>query len=161
MSDTARAAPSLDWRAAAAATVHCLVGCSIGEVLGMVLGEAWGLADAATIALSVGLAFVFGLLLAALRIRRHGLSWGSAARIAVASEFLSISTMEVVSNVLLVLVPGALTTGLDDPAFWLSLGIAMAVAFVVTLPVNAWLIARGRGHAAVGAHHGAPEAAHH
>ena len=155
MTMTALDAPParLDWAAARAATVHCLVGCSIGEVLGLVIGQSAGWGKAATIALSVGLAFVFGILLATLRIRRGGLGWGRAVRIAVAAEFLSITTMEVVNNAIVLGVPGALDAGLADPLFWGSLAVALAVAFVVTLPVNAWLISRGRGHALSGHHH--------
>jgi hypothetical protein len=146
------ARPRLDWAAARAATVHCLVGCSIGEVLGLVIGQSAGFGKPATIALSVGLAFFFGFLLATTRIRRHGLTWARAARIAVAAEFLSISTMEVVNNGIILAVPGALDAGLGDLLFWGSLAVALAVAFLVTLPVNAWLISRGRGHALSGHH---------
>jgi hypothetical protein len=139
--------PRRDWAAARAATVHCLVGCSIGEVLGLAVGQAAGLGKPATVALAVGLAFFSGILLATVRIRRGGLPWARALRVAVAAEFLSITTMEVVNNLIVVAVPGALDAGLADPLFWGSLAVALAVAFVVTLPVNAWLIARGRGHA--------------
>lgn len=145
----------LDWGAARAATAHCLIGCSIGEVLGLVLGQSAGLTTAATIGLSVGLAFFFGFLLAAARIRRQGLAWGRAVRIAVAAEFLSITTMELVNNAIILAVPGVLAAGLADAFFWASLAVALAVAFVVTLPVNAWLISRGRGHA-LSDHHGRP-----
>ena len=146
-------APALDWAAARSATAHCLVGCAIGEVTGMSIGQAAGWHPASTIALSVGLAFFFGILLATVRIARLGLGWSRALRVAVPAEFLSISVMELVDNVVLVLVPGALHAGPATAFFWGAMAFALAVAFVVTLPVNAWLIARGRGHALVHQHH--------
>ena len=145
----------MDWAAARAATLHCLVGCTIGEVLGMSIGQSAGWSPAATIALSVVLAFFFGILLATRRIVRLGLSWRRAARIAAAAEVVSISVMELVNNTVLVLIPGALDTGPLTPLFWVAMAIALGVAFVVTLPVNAVLIEHGRGHALVPhAHHG-------
>lgn len=115
----------------------------------MVVGKSAGWSDAATIGLSVGLAFLFGILLATIRIARLGLSGPQAVRIAVAAEVLSISTMELVDNAVLLAIPGALDEGLTSPTFWAAMAFALGVAFVVTVPVNAWLISRGRGHARV------------
>jgi hypothetical protein len=151
--------PGWDWTAARSATVHCLIGCSIGEVLGMVIGQSAGWGNLPTIALSVALAFVFGILLATIRITRLGLTGRQAVRIAAAAEFLSISTMELVDNAVLLALPGVLAAGLGTVTFWAAMAFALAVAFVVTVPVNAWLIARGRGHAVVPHHH--PAAVHH
>ena len=133
--------------AAVRATLHCLTGCAIGEILGMVLATALGLGGVASIALAVALAFVFGYGLTALSLRRAGLSLRRALRTALAADTVSIGTMEVVDNAFVALVPGALAAGLDDGLFWWSLLASLAVAFVLTVPVNAWLIARGRGHA--------------
>lgn len=141
--------PGWDWAAARSATVHCLIGCSIGEVAGMVVGKSAGWSDAATIGLSVGLAFLFGILLATIRIARLGLTGRQAVRIAVVAEVLSISTMEIVDNAVLLAIPGALDEGLTSLTFWAAMAFALGVAFVVTVPVNAWMISRGRGHAHV------------
>ena len=132
-------------RLAVKATLHCLTGCAIGEILGMVIATAFGWGDAASIALSVALAFVFGYALTFAFVR--------SLRLALAADTISIATMELVDNLFIVLVPGALAAGLADGLFWWSLLASLAVAFVVTVPVNAWLLARGRGHAAVHGHH--------
>ena len=126
-------------RLAVKATLHCLTGCAIGEVLGMVLATAFGWGNALSIGVSVVLAFFFGYGLTYLSVRR--------VRVALASDTVSIATMEAVDNAFIALVPGALAAGLADTLFWWSLLASLAVAFVLTVPVNAWLIARGRGHA--------------
>jgi hypothetical protein len=137
-----------------AATLHCLTGCAIGEVLGMVIGTALGWSDWQTIALAVGLAFLFGYGLTALPLLRSGLALGAVIPIALAADTVSIAVMEVVDNAVMLTVPGAMEAGLANGLFWGSLAFALAVAFAVAFPVNRWLIARGRGHAAVHAHHG-------
>ena len=137
------------WKTAVSATLHCLTGCAIGEVLGMALATWWGWGDAASIVLAVALAFFFGYLLTFAGVRRAGLDARSAVRTALAADTVSILTMEVVDNAFLLLVPGAMAAGLLDGLFWTSLVAALAVAFVLTVPVNRWLIARGRGHAVV------------
>ena len=139
-------------RFAVDATVHCLTGCAIGEVLGMAISTALGWHDVASIAISIVLAFFFGYLLTIRLLRRGGLPFGRAARTAVATDTISITVMEVVDNLLLVAIPGAMAAGLADPLFWGSLAFSLAVAFLVTLPVNRWLISRGLGHAVVHEH---------
>jgi hypothetical protein len=134
-------------RMAVQATLHCLTGCAIGEILGMVLATALGLGDVPSIALSVVLAFAFGYALTLRPVLRAGVGPRRAARIALASDTVSIATMEIVDNAFIVLVPGALAAGLTDGLFWWSLLVSLAIAFVLTVPVNRWLIARGRGHA--------------
>ncbi|CAA9350369.1 MAG: FIG01129251: hypothetical protein [uncultured Frankineae bacterium] len=136
-------------RLAVSATLHCLTGCAIGEVLGMVIGTALGWSDLQTVALAVGLAFFFGYALTIRPVLRSGLPLAAAVRVALAADTLSITVMEVVDNAVMLLVPGAMDAGLTGPLFWGSLAFALAVAFVVTVPVNRWLIARGRGHAVV------------
>jgi len=137
------------------ATVHCLTGCAIGEVLGMVVGTALGFGDAATIALSIVLAFLFGYGLTSMPLLRSGMALAAVVPIALASDTVSIAIMEVVDNALMLAVPGAMDAGLDDVRFWGSLALALLVAGAAAFPVNRWLIARGRGHAVVHAHHGA------
>ena len=141
------------WRPAISATLHCLTGCAIGEVLGMVLATWWGWSNGASIALSVVLAFFFGYLLTSTSVLRAGMSLGAAVRVALAADTVSILVMEVVDNLVLVVVPGALHAGLLDALFWGSLVFSLVVAFVVTVPVNRWMISRGRGHAAAPAYH--------
>ena len=140
-------------RLAVSATLHCLTGCAIGEVLGMVLATWWGWGDAASIALAVGLAFFFGYALTVGPVLRSGLPLRQAVKVALAADTLSIVVMEVVDNAVMLAVPGAMDSHLGDPLFWGALAFALAVAFVVTVPVNRALIARGRGHAVVHAHH--------
>jgi hypothetical protein len=142
------------WRTAITATLHCLTGCAIGEVLGMVLATWWGWGDVASVLLAVGLAFFFGYLLTFVGVRRAGLDVSSAIRAALAADTLSITVMELVDNGFLVMWPGAMEATLADSLFWVALGTSLALAFVVTVPVNRWLIERGRGHAVVHRMHG-------
>jgi hypothetical protein len=141
-------------RTAVVATLHCLTGCAIGEVLGLVIGTALGWHAVPTIALAVALAFVFGYALTMLPLLRSGLTLRRALGVALAADTVSIAVMEVVDNAVVLAVPGAMEAGLASPVFWGALAFALAVAFVVTVPVNRWMIARGRGHAVVHAHHG-------
>jgi len=144
---------STSWAMAAQATLHCLTGCAIGEVLGMVIGTAAGLGNGTTIALSIVLAFVFGYALTMRGVLRSGVPMRQAVRLALAADTVSIAVMEVVDNTVVVAVPGAMDAGLGSALFWLSLAGSLAIAFVVTTPVNRAMISRGRGHAVVhGAH---------
>ncbi|CCH87245.1 conserved membrane protein of unknown function [Modestobacter italicus] len=144
---------SVSWAAARQATLHCLTGCAIGEVLGMVIGTALGLPDAGTVALAVALAFVFGYALTMRAVLRAGLPFRQALGVALAADTVSITVMEVIDNAVMLSVPGAMEAGLSSALFWLSLAGSLAVAFVLTVPVNRWLMSRGRGHAVVHAHH--------
>jgi hypothetical protein len=136
-------------RITALATLHCLTGCAIGEVLGMVIGTGLGWSNAATIALAVSLAFVFGYSLTMLPLLRGGLAFTVALPIAFAADSFSIAVMELVDNGVMLAVPGAMDAPLTNPLFWGALAFALAVAYVVAFPVNRWLIARGQGHAVV------------
>jgi Domain of unknown function (DUF4396) len=144
---------------AISATLHCLTGCAIGEVTGVALGTALGFSDFATIALAIALAFLFGYALTSLPLLRAGLALGAVIPIAFASDTLSIATMEIVDNAIILLIPGAMDAGLGSLLFWGSLAFALVVAGAVAMPVNRWLIARGKGHVAVhetGIHGGPP-----
>jgi hypothetical protein len=139
---------------AISATAHCLTGCAIGEILGLVLATWWGWSNAPSIALAVALAFVFGYSLTIAPMLRAGLSLRRAIAVALAADTLSIVTMEIVDNAFVLAIPGAMDAGLGSGLFWGSLAASLAVAFVVTVPVNRALIVRGRGHAvAHGYHH--------
>ena len=139
-------------RTAWSATLHCLTGCAIGEVLGMVIGTALGWGNGATIALAVVLAFFFGYLLT-LRPLLARMSFPTAAKLALAADTASITVMEIVDNAIMLVIPGAMDAGLTSLLFWGSLAFSLAVAAVAAFPVNRWLIARGKGHAVVHAHH--------
>jgi hypothetical protein len=141
-------------RTAFSATLHCLTGCAIGEVLGVVVGTALGWSTVATIVLAIVLAFFFGYGLTMLPLLRSGIALGAALPLAFASDTLSITVMEIVDNVIIVVIPGAMDAGLGSLLFWGSLAFALAVAFVAAFPVNRYLISRGKGHAVVHKHHG-------
>ncbi|MGY2127265.1 DUF4396 domain-containing protein [Blastococcus sp. SYSU DS0617] len=136
-------------RLAVSATVHCLTGCAIGEVLGMVIGTALGWSELQTVALAVALAFLFGYAFTIGPVMRSGLALSAAIPVALAADTVSITVMEIVDNAVMLLVPGAMEAGVASWLFWGSLAFALAVAFVVTVPVNRWLIGRGKGHAVV------------
>lgn len=144
-------------RVALSATIHCLTGCAIGEVLGMVIGTATGLGNYQTVVLSVILAFVFGYALTMRPVLASGVALVSAIRVALAADTISIATMEIVDNAIMLAIPDAISAGIDDPLFWGSLLVALVIAGIIAWPVNLWLIRRGRGHAVVHAHHGHSE----
>ena len=151
--------PSELTRTAVSATLHCLTGCAIGEVLGLALATWWGWPTAASIGLAFALAFVFGYAFTLVSVLRTGMTLRQAVAVALAADTLSILTMEVVDNLVVLAVPGAMDAGLSDLLFWGSLAFALLVAFVVTVPVNRALISRGKGHAIVHAHHGGDQSA--
>ncbi|MFF2642843.1 DUF4396 domain-containing protein [Streptomyces niveus] len=145
----AGAAGGASWGMATKATLHCLTGCAIGEILGMVIGTAllWG--NAPTMVLAISLAFVFGYSFTLFAVRRAGLDWKSAIKIALAADTVSIAVMEIVDNSIIALTPGAMDAHLSDGLFWYALLGGFAVAFLITTPVNKWMIGRGKGHAVV------------
>ena len=140
-------------RVAFSATMHCLTGCAIGEVLGMIIGTALDWGNRETIVLSIVLAFLFGYSLTMLPLLRGGMTLAAAIPVALAADTLSITIMELVDNAIILVIPGAMEAGLSDLLFWGSLAGALLVAGVAAYPANRWLIARGRGHAVVHAHH--------
>ena len=140
-------------RLAASATTHCLTGCAIGEVLGFVIATWRGWGNAATVVIAIALAYVFGYALTLGPLVRAGVPFRRAAVLALAADTLSITVMELVDNAIVLVIPGAMGATLSDALFWGSLALALGVAWVAAFPVNRWLIARGRGHAVVHAHH--------
>ncbi len=129
------------------ATLHCLAGCAIGEVVGMLIGTAAGFSNLDTIAVSIVLAFVFGYSLTSLPLMRAGMALGAVIAVALATDTFSIATMEVIDNLIMVVVPGAMDAGLGDLLFWGSLSFALVLAGIGAFPVNRWLPTRGKGHA--------------
>lgn len=144
--------PSLN-HVAFSATAHCLTGCAIGEVLGLLIGTALNWSNWANVALAIVLAFVFGYAMTLLPLLRAGIAFGTALGLALASDTLSILVMEIVDNAVMLVIPGAMDAGLREPRFWGSLILSLLLAGIAAFPVNRWLIARGRGHARVRAHH--------
>jgi hypothetical protein len=144
--------PSLN-RLAFSATAHCLTGCAIGEVLGMIIGTALGWSDLQTIALAVALAFFFGYTLTSLPLLRSGMALAAVVPIALASDTISITIMEIVDNAIMLIIPGAMEAGLDNFKFWGSLAVALLIAGAAAYPVNRWLLTRGKGHAVVHRYH--------
>ncbi|QFU88552.1 hypothetical protein YIM_16860 [Amycolatopsis sp. YIM 10] len=141
------------WRTAASATLHCLTGCAIGEVLGMVIGTALGWHNLPTIVLAIALAFVFGYALSMRGVLRAGVGFKQALKVALAADTVSITVMEIIDNGVMLVVPGAMDAGLGTWLFWGALAFAFLIAFLVTMPVNKWLIGRGKGHAVAHAYH--------
>lgn len=135
------------------ATIHCLTGCAIGEVAGMVIGTALGWGNLQTILLAVALAFASGYALTMIPLLRAGMELRRTLNLALASDTISIGIMEVVDNVIMLVIPGAMDAGLSSPLFWGSLAFALVIAGIAAYPANRWLIARGKGHAVVHAHH--------
>jgi hypothetical protein len=141
------------WCTAISATLHCLTGCAIGEVLGMIIGTGLGWSNGATVALSIGLAFLFGYSLTMRPVLAAGVGPGQALRVALAADTVSIAVMELIDNAFILAVPGAMEAGLASVLFWASLAASLAIAFLVTVPVNRWLIGRGQGHAVMHQYH--------
>ena len=131
------------------ATLHCLTGCAIGEVLGLIIGTALGFSIGYTILLAIALAFVFGFALSTLPLVKAGVSFTAALSVVAAADMLSITTMEIVDNLVMLAIPGALHTNLIDPLFWISMPIALTAAFFAALPVNKYLLKQGKGHALI------------
>jgi hypothetical protein len=141
------------WSMAARATLHCLTGCAIGEVLGMVIGTALGWNNVATMTLAIVLAFFFGYALTLWGVLKAGVDLKGAIKVALAADTISITVMEIIDNGVIALWPGMMDAHLSDAKFWWVLAIALAAAFVITTPVNKWMIGRGKGHAVVHQYH--------
>ncbi|MEV5609413.1 DUF4396 domain-containing protein [Streptomyces sp. NPDC052225] len=146
-------AGKVSWSMAAQATLHCLTGCAIGEILGMVIGTALGWGNMPTMILAIVLAFVFGYSLTLRGVLKAGVDFRTAFRVALAADTLSIAVMELIDNGVIALWPNAMDAHLDDLLFWGALAASLAIAFVVTTPVNRWMIGRGKGHAVVHQYH--------
>jgi len=135
------------------ATIHCLTGCAIGEVLGLIIGTAYNLDNLMTIILSVILAFLFGYGLSVRSVVRSGVAFSAAITLVLAADTLSITTMEIVDNLVMIVIPGAMNAGLSNPLFWASMTLSLVAAFVAAYPVNRYLLSKHKGHALLHEHH--------
>jgi len=140
-------------RLAVSATNHCLTGCAIGEFAGMALATAFGWGDAPQIALAVTLAYLFGFSVTAVPLVRAGLAAGVVVSTALAADTVSITIMEAIDNLTVVLIPSAMDAGLADALFYGSIAAGFAIAYPFAFWANRYLIARGKGHAVVHEHH--------
>ncbi len=140
-------------RLSVTATLHCMTGCLIGEVAGMSIATALGWSNAASIALAVGLAFTFGYVLTSIPLLRAGLALGVVIPLALATDTFSIATMELVDNLTIALVPGAMDAHLSDPLYWAAMLGGFVIAFPFAFAVNRSLLRRGKGHALVHQYH--------
>lgn len=140
-------------RLAVSATTHCLTGCAAGEITGMMIATALGWGDVAQIALAVGLAYLFGFGLTSLPLFRAGLTFAAIVPIALAADTISITIMEVIDNLTVVLWPGAMEAGIGDPILYIAVGIGFVIAFPFAFWANRYMLARGKGHAVVHEYH--------
>lgn len=138
---------------AASATLHCLTGCAVGEIAGMLIGAELGLGNASTIVLATVLAFLSGYVLSTLPLVRKGLGFIAALSLVFAADTLSILTMEITDNVVMMVIPGAMEARMVDALFWGAMALSLIAAFIVAFPVNRYLLARGKGHALTHAYH--------
>lgn len=138
---------------AASATLHCLAGCAIGEVAGLIIGTALGWENIPTTILAIALAFISGFTLSTIPLRKAGLGFFAALSVVFAADTLSIAVMEIVDNGVMLAIPGAMNAGLTNPLFWISMPIALAIAYVAAYPLNRYLLTKGRGHALIMKHH--------
>jgi len=141
-------------RLAVSATTHCLTGCAIGEFTGMALATALGWGNAAQMIAAIVLAYLFGFGLTARPLIAAGLGAGAIVSTALAADTVSITIMEAIDNVTVVLIPNAMDAGLTDPLFYGSIAGGVAIAYPLAVWANRYLIARGKGHAVVHEHHG-------
>ncbi|MFL5906525.1 MAG: DUF4396 domain-containing protein [Solirubrobacterales bacterium] len=143
-------------RLAVSATNHCLTGCVIGEVAGMAIATAFGWGDVTQVALAIGLAYFFGFGLTAMPLIRARLGTRTIVSTALAADTVSITIMEAIDNLTVILIPSALAAGLGDPLFYGSIAAGFAIAYPFAFWANRYLIARGRGHAVMHEHHAMP-----
>jgi len=138
---------------AKSATLHCLTGCALGEVAGLVIGTVLGWGTGLTILLAVFLAFVFGFTLSAIPLLKTGMAFFAVMPIVFTADTLSIATMEIVDNAVMMVIPGAMSAGLVNPVFWVAMPVSLLAAFIAAYPVNKYLLKKNMGHAVLMKHH--------
>lgn len=138
---------------ALAATLHCLAGCMIGEMLGVTIGTHAGFTPHATVILASVLAFTSGYTVSTIPLISAKLSFIKAFKLVFVADTLSILSMTIVDNVIMLVVPGAMNKDLTHPMYWTSRLLCMTAAFLVSYPVNLYLLHRGKGHALTHQYH--------
>ena len=146
---------------ALSATLHCLTGCAVGEIIGVTIGTHLGFAPAHTVALAAILSFLSGYTFSTWPLIKAGLRFFDALRLVFAADTVSILSMTIADNLIMLLIPGAMDKNLRHPVYWISRIISITAAFLVAYPVNAYLIARGKGHALTHAYHNEHHASSH
>lgn len=141
-------------RLSVSATLHCMTGCVVGEAVGLAIATALGWSTVGQIALAVGLAYLFGFALTSLPLFRAGLAFAAIVPIALATDTISITIMELIANATMLIVPGAMSESVFDAAMWATMAAGFAIAFPFAFVANRWLLSRGKGHALVHEYHG-------
>jgi hypothetical protein len=134
-------------RMAASATLHCLAGCAIGEMIGVTIGTSAGFQPHLTVALAAVLSFVSGYSVSTWPLLKAKVPFLKALRLVLAADTVSIITMTITDNLLMLIIPGAMAKNLANPIYWLSRTISLSAAFIAAYPVNIYLLKRGKGHA--------------
>jgi len=140
-------------RLAISATTHCLTGCAAGEIAGVFLGTAFGWGNLETIALAIGLAYLFGFGLTSVPLFKAGLTFSAIVPIALAADTVSITIMEIIDNATVLLIPGAMDAGVDELLLYASVAAGFAIAYPFAFLANRYMLARGKGHAVVHEYH--------
>lgn len=138
---------------AASATLHCLIGCAIGELIGVTIGTSFGFAARDTVMLAFILSFISGYSVSTRPIMKAGVQFTKAVRLVFAADTVSILTMTIADNTIMLTVPGAMHKDLANPVYWVSRAISLTAAFVAAYPVNVYLLKRGKGHAITHEYH--------
>lgn len=126
-------------------TIHCLIGCGIGEILGMLIASFFGWHRVGRLSLAIVLAFTFGYLFTYYGVRKKVETSKEAIKITASTDTVSIATMEVVDNTIEFIIPNALLVSATSFRFWWGLLLSLTIAFIVTVPVNRYLISK-RSH---------------
>jgi hypothetical protein len=132
---------------ALSATLHCLAGCAAGEMVGVTIGAHTGMRPHSTVILAAVLSFVSGYSFSTWPLIKARLPFLRALRLVFAADTLSIISMSIADNLLMLLIPGAMDKNLAHPVYWISRTISLTAAFIVAYPVNMHLLKRGKGHA--------------
>lgn len=152
MNHTARDAGDIN-RLAASATLHCLVGCAIGEMIGITIGTQLGWMPHQTVLLAAGLSYISGYTTSTIPLVRSHVPFWPALKTVFAADTVSITTMTIVDNVMMLLIPGAMDKNMMQPIYWVSRAAALGAAFIAAYPVNIYLLKRGKGHALMHKYH--------
>lgn len=127
-------------------TTHCLIGCGIGEVAGMLIAAGLGWHRLGRLSLAIGLAFVVGYSFTYWGVRKQTATAAKAMRVTLATDTVSIATMELVDTTIELIIPNALLVSATSPRFWWGLAVSLLIAFVVTIPVNRFMMSKNPQH---------------